>query len=184
MSVRVLGIDPGLANMGVCVVELDGKDIKVVFLEVLATQKSSKKKEVLASSDTVRRARELANALNAVVVRQRPMVMAVEAMSYPRNASSAAKTAVSWGVLATLAELFDLPMVQASPQDMKKALCGNRSASKVEVQKELESHFPGAFHDFVTRYPKAQHEHGFDALGVVFACLNSEVVRMARGLAR
>ena len=139
MNVRVLGIDPGLANMGVCVVELEEQDIRVVQVDVLATQKSSKKREVLASSDTVRRGREIANELNTVVVRKRPMVLAVEAMSYPRNASSAAKTAISWGVLITIAELFDLPMVQASPQDVKKALCGNRSASKVEVQKALES---------------------------------------------
>lgn len=181
---KVLGIDPGLANMGLCVVELKPRTEEVVFLEVLTTEKSNKKQNILVSSDTFRRCREMAASLNRVLVQQNPSIIAVESMSFPRNASSAAKTAVTWGIIGTLAELYDLPVVQASPQEIKKCLCGKRTASKLDVQAELKLHFPDAFQSFVERYPQSKHEHGFDAVGVVFACLSSEVVRMARGMSR
>jgi crossover junction endodeoxyribonuclease RuvC len=181
MSIRVLGVDPGLANMGVAAVELTSDGESICEVSVFSTVKSTKKQNVNASSDTIRRARTLSLELANFFERHRPCVVAVEAMSFPRNASSAAKTAVSWGLLVSEVRRYNIPIVQASPQEMKRALCGKVSASKLEVQEVLKARHPDAFHDFVREYPKRQHEHGFDAVGAVVACLDSEVMRMARG---
>lgn len=179
---RVLGVDPGLANMGLAVVSLEGSSESVVHVEVITTEKSSKKTDVRQSSDLVRRGRLISAGVASVVSAYCPVVIAVEAMSFPRNASSAAKTALSWGVLCFVSETYNIPMVQASPQEIKKVLCGTAKASKKEVQESLERRYSGAFLSFLARYPKVRHEHGFDAVGAVVACLDSECIRMARGL--
>lgn len=183
MNVCVMGIDPGLANMGVGVValkRLEGEEILSVM--VLSTRPEKKKKNVRQSSDLVRRTRELASRLATVVDAYSPRVIAVEAVSYPRNAASAAKTAMSWGVLCSIAERNNIPLVQASPKDIKKAVCGKQTASKIDVQDSLTERYPEAFSVFLASYPKMQHEHGFDAVGSVVACMDSDVIRMARGM--
>ena len=97
---------------------------------------------------------------------------------------------MSWGILIDLCHVYQLPMVQGSPQEIKKALCNDKSASKEDVRRALEALYPDEFEPFKARYPakkpprpNGQWEHGFDAIGAVVTCLDSDVIRMARGMA-
>lgn len=188
-SVCILGVDPGFASFGFGVVRLlpDGEEVGRV--DVIRTSKSAKKKNVKAADDNFQRAQAIATVLHDVVKEYEPLAIAAEAASWPRNASASAKVAMAWGLLADLCLIYQLPMVQASPQEIKKALCGNKSATKVAIQTKLEALYPGQFDDFKGRFPakkppqpNGQWEHGFDAVGAVVACLDSDVVKMARGL--
>lgn len=182
----VLGIDPGFASMGVAVVDVRERDERVIALDVVRTQKDDRKRRTLASDDNVRRARELAVELGGAIGwlgnagGNNARVVCAEAMSFPRNASAASKVALSWGVICALAEVRDLPIVQASPQQIKKAVAGTKTASKLDVESALLARYGNELEQLVAHLPDGQHEHAYDALAAVVACLDSDVLRMAR----
>jgi len=188
-DIYVLGIDPGFKNVGYALVRLCRSSEEIVRMGVIRTDKSSKKQRVLASDDNVRRTREIALELLAQLGvgpgnLSDTMVkgLAAESMSFPRNASAAAKMAMSWGVIGCLAALMDLPLVQSSPQAIKKCLCGTRDASKEEVQASLDARYGGVLRERLGKVPRSLLEHPYDALGSVVAGLDSDTFRMARAL--
>jgi len=176
----LLGIDPGFAAVGYALVELLPVGERVEELGVLLTEKSGKVRAVRASDDNVRRGREIDFGLWSVASSSMRSVVAIcaESMSFPRHAGNAAKMAMCWGVIVGISARLGIPIVQASPQEVKKAVVGKKDASKEEVQAALKARYPCP----ATSVPftKTRIEHPFDALGAVVACLDSEVVRLAR----
>lgn len=177
-----LGVDPGLASCGVCVMQIEKTREVVYETQVIVTEQSDKKLKVLAADDTFRRAREVAAVLRELVARRGVRLIAAESMSFPRSASAAAKMATVWGVLASISSEFSIPVIQTSPQNVKKVVCGSKQASKKEVQRAIEQRYPGQFEDFKACFPATRYEHGFDAAAVLVSCLDGEIVRMARSV--
>lgn len=173
----VLGIDPGFAALGLAVVEL-GDVVRVPRCWVERTEPSAKKRSVRQSEDLVRRCRELAVALERAIAEWHPAVACAETMSWPRDQKAATRVALAWGVIAAILERHGIPLVQASPQEVKKSLCGRKDASKDDVQVAVEG-----LVEAVTWPPqKTLIEHAADAIAVVLTCRDSEVLRMARRL--
>lgn len=168
----ILGVDPGFASLGLAAVELTLQTCAPLAAWVVHTEPSARKQAVRASEDNVRRCGELATALEAAVTRWSPVALAAETMSWPRNAGSAAKVALCWGVLVAVAHRHGLPLVQASPQDVKRALLGTKTASKEEMIAEVERRWPGL--ELSTQ--ATLQEHAADAVAVVVACLDSPVL--------
>jgi crossover junction endodeoxyribonuclease RuvC len=186
---RVLGIDPGFASIGYAVLELLPETEVVIDMGVIHTEKSQKKREVRASDDNLNRARKIHSALGALMSKHQPSVICAETMSFPRNSGAAAKVAMCWGVIASLTQTSGVPIVQASPQEIKKALCGVGSASKEQVQNAVQSrYYPPGTHGVVplvnilaiNGVKKSDLEHPYDALAAIISCIQSEIVRMAR----
>jgi Holliday junction resolvasome RuvABC endonuclease subunit len=173
----ILACDPGLAAFGFAVLDLDGRAVE---LGVIRTEKSAKKRGVLSTDDNLRRVRELVSHLERLVDRHGVRVIATESMSFPRASSAAAKLAMSWAALATLSELRGLPMLQLSPQEVKKQLCNARNASKDDVEGFVRFRLRG---EFLIDAPPSQHNHAFDAAAVGLCVLGSDVVRALRGRA-
>jgi len=179
---NVLGMDPGFASLGWAVLSLDGDAVQLVAMGIIRTKKDTRKQSVLASDDNLVRAREISRALQALCDKHRIAVICSESMSYPRNAAAAAKVAITWGVLAAISEMRKLPVVQASPQQVKKRTAGSVTASKLEISAHVKKVFgKSEVESFLSGAPATQHEHALDAAAVVLACLDSEVLRMARG---
>lgn len=179
--VLVLGMDPGFASFGQCLVKLLPEGEKIITVRVFTTKKDDKKRKTLASDDNYHRTVEIFSDLDKFVRKyRRVMAATAEAASSPRNASAAAKVALAWGAVAGVLTPDSIPLAQASPQKIKKTLCGRNNASKKEVQEALLEMYPGQFDVFMKEYPKTLWEHGFDAVGSVVACLQSDVVCMAR----
>lgn len=182
-GVAVLGVDPGFAACGVALVRLLPTVEEVALLDVIRTAKDSARRRTYASDDNLRRARELHRALDGLVVTHNVRAIAAEAMSFPRNATSAAKMSLCWGVLASIAEARELPIVQGSPQALKRAVTGSTTASKDEVEFALLKRFGNDVEGLFTG-PDGLREHCFDALAAVVACLDSEPLRLARSMVR
>lgn len=178
----LIGVDPGFASIGLAVVELgpEGKD-HVVALNLLRTEKSSAKKQVLATDDNVRRAREIVLEIKSVMDRPGCNIVGIcaESMSFPRNSSAAAKMAMTWGILVAL--VGDKPIFQCSPQELKLRVAGSKQATKEDVKSALVSRFGPGLLDLV-KAPPSQHEHVFDALGSVVACMQADQIRMVRNM--
>jgi Holliday junction resolvasome RuvABC endonuclease subunit len=104
-------------------------------------------------------------------------VIAIEAMSFPRNASSASKMSLTWGVISALSALWEIPMIQVSPQDIKEAVTGSRKASKALMETTLSKRYPEVL-TALEDVPMSRREHPYDALGAIVASLGSEVVKM------
>jgi Holliday junction resolvasome RuvABC endonuclease subunit len=187
---RVLGWDGGFEKIGLALVDVD-TSVRLVRLGYIETEKSDKKKSILDAHDNVRRLREICDAL--VLFAGHPsetgvQLICAERFSAPRNASVAAKMALSWGALimyAQLAKPSSLTILQAGPEDLKRAVTGKGTASKADVQAALEARFPSVRDELLRVIPNARTkwEHPCDALGAVVACLDSDVLRMARTLA-
>ena len=182
---RVLGIDPGFASLGFALADVHGNGVAgldVVTLGVVRTEKSDAKRAVLAADDNLRRARELTRVLTPLF--EGVQVVCAESMSFPRNSSAAAKVAMCWGVVASLAEQRDIPIVQVSPKELKKTVCGDAAASKEMVQKALDGLLGRVFSTELlgNGVPAGLHEHAYDALGTIVAARNSEVLRLIRRL--
>jgi Holliday junction resolvasome RuvABC endonuclease subunit len=175
---RILGIDPGFASIGWAVVESNDEldTLDVVGAGVVRTKKAKAKQRVLAADDNFRRAGEIGRALGRIMLEHRVDAVCAEAMSFPRSSSVAAKMAMCWGVLAQLCETWGLPLVQTSPQKLKRAVTGNASASKDDVAAALYTRLPDALGALVG-IPKSIHEHAMDAFGAIIACLESDTVR-------
>jgi len=177
--VRVLGIDPGFASVGYAVVVLTPTKELVAEVGLLRTEPSAKKRKVLVADDNFRRSQEIARDLRHLVRDHQIQLICAESMSFPRNASSAAKVALCWGVLASLSHQLGLALLQASPQEVKKRVCGKRDASKEEVQEALTLRFPD-LPEKLGSVPASLREHPYDALASVLPCLDSETVKLAR----
>lgn len=180
-DVLVLGIDPGFASIGIALVRLLPESEEIEYLGLIRTEKSSAKRKVLAADDNFQRSRLISRRLIELMDRGVSLVCA-ESMSFPRNASAAAKMSLCWGALAALAELRQLPVVQASPSEIKKKVCGEKTASKEDVEAAMVRRYGGGVEKFLNAsgVTKTTREHPVDALAAVVACLDSEVVRMAR----
>lgn len=134
----VLGVDPGLAHGGVCAARLHAAGETIIALAITETEKSDRKRGTLASDDDTARCRLLHQQISRFLARleARPKAICVEAASWPRNAGASAKTGMARGILASFAEQLGVPIVQVSPQEAKKVLCGKRDASKLEVDRK------------------------------------------------
>lgn len=187
----VLGVDPGFASVGWSVLKLLPSGEELVEMGVIRTEKSAAKRNVRASEDNLERAKEIAAAFQTLIDKYRVQLICAETMSYPRNSSAAAKMAMCWGVLAALAHQYGIPIAQATPQEVKKAVTGRKDSSKEEVQEAVRSLFPvlqggEAKHGgpYILRaVPRSLWEHPYDATAAVVACRQSEVLLFARRVA-
>jgi crossover junction endodeoxyribonuclease RuvC len=180
----VLGLDPGFASIGYAHVLLETSSENPVRMGVFETEKSSKKRHVLASDDNVRRAREIAVFLNELLTKgpHGPVrAICAETMSFPRSSSVAAKMAMSWGIISALSSLLDIPILQATPMELKLRVTGSKVADKEAVQRALETRYGKAKLDTLCEgLAGGKLEHPYDALGAVVACRDSELLRLAR----
>ena len=181
---NILGIDIGFAKLGWAVVRLEKDAEHVLDAGLIKTRKD--KRTVLQTYDNARRVREISRDLRDVFDRNEITAISAESMSWPRSSSNCAKIGMGWGVLLSLAEGRDIPVVFVSPQDLKEKLTGKRSASKQEVQDalfalpgfNLEGHFKAM------KLARGQWEHPVDAAAAVVATLQTDMIRAMVGARR
>lgn len=182
----ILGLDPGLASCGWALLAPGEGEGRVLGMGVVRTSKSHLKRQVLSSADDFRRSRELASQLAAVRGAHRVVAFAIEAMSLPRSSTVASKIGRAYGVIAGLATAWDVPVVEASPQDVKFAVCGRKTASKSDIIEALAERYESseAIATFQDTKARGLWEHAFDALGAIVACRSSDVLRAMSTMAR
>ena len=172
--IRILGIDPGLANLGLADFQIHALDDVYIDLVHIVTEKSDKKRKVRASDDNLRRISELYNGV-AALVHPETIAICAESQSWPRNSGACAKVGMAWGVIGSIAQMHRIPVLQSSPQEIKRKIAGAKNASKADVRKALNKLYPSI------RWPstvKGKEDTG-DALAAVVACLDDQVIQMA-----
>jgi len=149
---------------------------------IFSTEQSDKKRHVLACDDNLRRVGEIALFIDEKIRINSVKIICSEAISYPRNAGAAAKVALCFGAIGCIAKLTNTPIVQASPQEVKKRLCGKKDASKEDVERAVKAKYD--LSKFLVGVRVSLHNHAFDALASAITCFDSDAVVMARRLSK
>ncbi|MEK7135360.1 MAG: crossover junction endodeoxyribonuclease RuvC [Patescibacteria group bacterium] len=117
---KVLGIDPGFARLGVAVVE----EKILLYSDCLET--SSK-------ADHAERLRELGEGVRKIVLKWQPEVLAIEKLFFNQNTTNALKVAEARGVVLYEAARAGLSVFEYSPQEVKLAVTGYGKADKSSI---------------------------------------------------
>lgn len=121
---RVLGVDPGLANLGFGAVLERGKEARLLHAELLRT--SAREPDGL-------RLLRIHEAALRIIDLVRPQVMALEGQYFHRQREAAFKVGQAVGVLLLAAESRGLEVHAYGPLQVKQALVGSGRADKTQV---------------------------------------------------
>ncbi len=127
---KILGIDPGYDRLGVAVIESGaGKKDALLFSTCLTTSKDD---------DFTERLWQLAEAVEKIIKKFSPDIMALEKIFFSTNQKTAIKVAEVRGVISYLARQFNLTLINLAPLEVKLAITGYGQASKDQVKRMVE----------------------------------------------
>jgi crossover junction endodeoxyribonuclease RuvC len=123
--VRVLGVDPGMTRCGVGVVDGGpGRQVEMVHVEVVRTSPGA---EIGA------RLVDLADAVDQLIARYGPDVVAVEQVFSQHNVRTVMGTAQVGGLAIVAAARRGIPVALHTPSEVKAAVTGSGRADKAQV---------------------------------------------------
>jgi crossover junction endodeoxyribonuclease RuvC len=123
-TIRILGLDPGLARMGWGVVEMTGTRLVHVGHGVLTSD---------GKADLGRRLMVLHEGLTVVIATTRPAAIAVEQAFVHKDPSAALKLGHARAVALLAAAQAALEIAEYTPNHIKKCVVGSGHAGKEQV---------------------------------------------------
>lgn len=124
----VLGVDPGIARLGLAVVGRDGRRPVLVWAGTVQTPSD------MAESI---RLRCVADAVREAIVAHGPSSVALERVAFNRNQVSALTVARATGAVMVAAADAGLPVEEYSPTEVKSVVTGAGNADKAQVREAL-----------------------------------------------
>ena len=119
----ILGIDPGSRNLGYCLLDFDGRNMRLVEAGLLKIKVSTLQEQIL----------ELVEGLDIILKGHTIDEVAIEDIFYAHNPRSVLKLAQFRGALS-LKILQEIgTFYEYTPLQVKKALTGNGKAAKEQV---------------------------------------------------
>jgi Holliday junction resolvasome RuvABC endonuclease subunit len=180
---KLLLCDPAFRNFGWAVMELGLEEERVVDVGVVRTEKSDKKQKLLASDDNHRCVGEIVLGLLHPLLLHQPFMICAESQQGSKNAHAMQLQGMAWGALSAIVHSRKVPLLQASPQAVKKALCGRKDASKEDIEAAVCKRYAEVSRLVQAIKPPSAREHIYDAIAVGVTCLSSETIQMARRMA-
>ena len=130
---RVLGIDPGLRNLGWGVIDVAGARIAHVANGILHSE----------GEDLAQRLCSLHAQLTAVLQAHGPDAAAVEHTFVNKDAVATLKLGQARGIALLVPAQFGLKVGEYAPNAVKKTVVGVGHAAKVQVDHMVRLHLPG-----------------------------------------
>lgn len=164
----LVGIDPGLAKVGLALVHHDGAK-RLVKVRLIETEKSDRAQKMAVSADNNMRYHELFTALKDFLSDVPPgekVIVGIEGFGYtPGSGRNLLNTAQAVGVLK--GGLFSMGKVpfEFKPSEVKTTILGRKSGSKEEVQEALVRMYPN-LPELLGQYAKGKWEHLADAVAL------------------
>ena len=124
----VLGVDPGVAAVGVAAVGRRDRRPALLGAETIRTPSG------LAEAA---RLRLIHDRLREVIAEHRPTSVAIERVAWNRNQVSALRVARATGVILLAAAESGLPVEEYGPLEVKMAVTGSGVADKAQVRSAL-----------------------------------------------
>lgn len=134
---RVLGIDPGLRNLGWGVIEVAGARITHIANGICHSQAGA------GEGDLAARLLSLFEQLTEVVRLHAPDAAAVEHTFVNKDAVATLKLGQARGIALLVPARFGLTVGEYAPNAVKKTVVGVGHAAKVQVDHMVRIHLPG-----------------------------------------
>lgn len=168
MSVRVLGLDPGLRNTGWGVIDTDGNRLRAVADGVVHSD---------ASRPLSERLNQLFEGIAEVIATWEPDEAAIEETFVNKNPHSTLKLGQARGVVMLAPARSGLAVAEYAPTLIKKAVVGTGTAAKDQVGLMIRTLLPGCL---------AASPDAADALAVAICHAHHRITAatLARALAR
>lgn len=132
---RVIGIDPGLRNLGWGVIDVAGSRLTHVANGICHSD--------AADGDLAQRLLSLHTQLTAVLQDHRPDAAAVEHTFVNKDAVATLKLGQARGIALLVPAQFGLAVGEYAPNAVKKTVVGVGHAAKVQVDHMVRLHLPG-----------------------------------------
>jgi crossover junction endodeoxyribonuclease RuvC len=126
---RILGIDPGTINMGYGIIEANEDKITLISYGALASR---------ARSPIGERLSYLYEALEGIIDRYQPDVVAVEQPFMARNVRAALAVGRAQAVALLAAANRRIPTHEYTPTQVKQRVAGYGASSKEQIQKMVQ----------------------------------------------
>jgi crossover junction endodeoxyribonuclease RuvC len=140
-TLHVVGIDPGIANLGIGAIKQEGTKATLLNCQLIRTP---------ASEDSSIRLLTLYTEVKGFLKVHKPQALALEAQYFHQQKEVAFKVGQAVGVCLLAAGELNIPVFEYGPMQVKQALVGTGKADKVQVAfmvrallnltKPLESH--------------------------------------------
>ena len=139
MRIRILGIDPGLAELGWAVIEDLGTKYNLIASGTIITAHDA---NATRHNDLARRTNYIALELSVIIWLDLPDAAAIELWEYHGRDITPAAQQVQY-VCGAIGEVLrrncDIPRTLHSTQSVKSIVCGTRSATKREIQNRVRA---------------------------------------------
>lgn len=121
---RVVGVDPGIANLGLGAVEEIGRELRLLGSDLVRTSSRLPAASRLLS---------LSRAVSSFIDLHEPTAIAIEGQFFHHQRDVAFRVGQAVGVVLLAAAERDLPVFEYGPMSVKQALVGTGRASKAQV---------------------------------------------------
>lgn len=125
----ILGIDPGIADTGVGIIEVDGGKISCLHYSSLRTK---------SSLPLSTRLNELYRQLEQVIRTYNPRFAAIEQLFFCNNAKTAMVVGQARGVALLVLSQNGIPTYEFTPLQVKQAVSAYGKADKAQVQRMVK----------------------------------------------
>lgn len=123
-TLTVVGLDPGLANLGLGAVSERGREIRCLGSQLVRTSPQQRQEERLA---------QLFEGVSSFFLLHQPDVLAVEGQYFHRQREVSFKVGQAFGVCLLAAAQQNIRVVEYGPMQVKQALVGSGRAGKAQV---------------------------------------------------
>lgn len=160
---RVVGVDPGIANLGLGAVEEAGRELRLLGSSLVRTS---------SRLPAATRLLTLSRAVSAFIDLHEPAAVAIEGQFFHHQRDVAFRVGQAVGVVLLAAAERDLPVFEYGPMTVKQALVGTGGAAKTQVAFMVRAllHLP--------KEPGTNHEA--DALALALTHIQSRRITLPR----
>ena len=145
----IIGIDPGSRFCGYGLLEINERRILAAGCDVI---------NMLKGKDLPERLEILFDAINDILREYKPDLAVVESIFYHKQIRSVFTLGQARGVILLALAQNDIPIVEYSPREVKKAVVGNGNASKQQVRYMVNQ--------ILNLHNKPAQDDAYDALGL------------------
>jgi len=126
---RILGIDPGLATIGIGLIEAKSAvDIEVIEWLTIETAPGLSLPERLV---------EIRHDLQSYIAETKPELAVIEKLYFATNVTTAIDVSQARGVIAMTVAEQQIPILEITPLQLKSGITGDGKADKLQVQTML-----------------------------------------------
>ncbi len=126
---KILGIDPGMAIVGYCILDFDGENSVLLHSGSIQTSKDDSEGA---------RLHEIYNDIKIIIEKYQPDVCAIEKLFFFRNYTTVMPVAHARGVILLALKQNEIPVFEYTPIEVKQTLTGYGRATKKEVEQMVK----------------------------------------------